>query len=190
MAAPSFRNSGLETTSNFCLVLPAMAALHLVAGADRDRALVDDDRVAGHMRSDIARCAEHVFQVRGTVLSRRRSHGNEDDVRFLNGGTDIGGKAQPAVGHVPLDQFLKPRFIDRYAACIEQVDLFFIDVHAGDITAAFSKAGAGNEANIACSDYGDLHVCSPSVVVRKKYYVTSFRRKASPAESRRRRETV
>ena len=58
---------------------------HPFRGADRHRALVDDDRVFVHRPADVAGHGEHVLQVRGTIFALRRSHGNEDDFRGAHG---------------------------------------------------------------------------------------------------------
>ena len=80
IAAPCFRNSGLLTTLNGCVVSRRMASRTVLGRADRHRALVDDDLVAVHRAADVARDAEHVLQVGGAVLALRRADGDEDDL--------------------------------------------------------------------------------------------------------------
>ena len=52
---------------------------HLLAGADRHGALVDDDLVAVHRLGDVAGDAEHVREIGRPVLALRRADGDEDD---------------------------------------------------------------------------------------------------------------
>ena len=76
IAAPSLRNSGLETTSNSTVRAAlgerrSISRAHLVRRADRHRRFGDDDAVAAHVRADGARDREHVAQVRRAVLLGR-----------------------------------------------------------------------------------------------------------------------
>ncbi len=60
IAAPSFRNSGFETTSNGVRGRARDdRGAHFVRGADRHGALVDDDPVAVHRRADLLGHREH-----------------------------------------------------------------------------------------------------------------------------------
>ena len=81
-AAPSFRNSGFETTAKSTSTprvrqFARRSAPHLVGRADRHRALVDDDLVVGHVPADAARRGQHVLQVGRAVLVGRRADGDE-----------------------------------------------------------------------------------------------------------------
>ena len=78
-AAPSFRNSGLETTANSTLAPRAASVsrdrlLDQVAGAHRHRALVDDDDIALQVLADGPGRGQHVRQVGRAVLVGRRAH--------------------------------------------------------------------------------------------------------------------
>ena len=79
-AAPCFRNSGLLTTLNGCVVSRRIDVAHQLGRAGRHRALVDDDLVAVHRAADLARGRQHVLQIGRPVLARRRADGDEDDV--------------------------------------------------------------------------------------------------------------
>jgi hypothetical protein len=65
-AAPSFRNSGLDTTLKGCDTAFGQfvgdAACTLSAGADRHRALVDDDLVVGHQPGRCRGRGQHVLR--------------------------------------------------------------------------------------------------------------------------------
>ena len=80
-AAPCFRNSGLLTTLNGCVVSRRIDFADALGGADRHGALVDDDLVAVHRPRHVARDGEHMLQIGRSVLGLRRAHGDEDDLR-------------------------------------------------------------------------------------------------------------
>ena len=113
-AAPCFRNSGLLTTLNGCVVSRRIDLAHLLGGADRHGALVDDDLVAVHRPGDVAGDAEHVLQVGRAVLGLGRADGDEDDLsdaRTARG--SVGRERQALLGRVALDQLLEARLVDR-----------------------------------------------------------------------------
>ena len=65
MAEPSRRNSGLQTTAEIDRAEAGGVARcrHPVAGADRHRALVDDDQRVVHRLGDAVGRRAHVLQV-------------------------------------------------------------------------------------------------------------------------------
>ena len=74
-----------------------------------------------------------------------------------HGAFDVGGEAQAPGGHVVRDDAVQPGLVDRDAAAFEHGDLRGIDVEAHDVVAHLGQAGAGNQADVAGADHGDLH---------------------------------
>src|SRR5690606_1031248 len=68
-----------------------------------------------------------------------------------------GGEAQPAFGHVALDDRLQAGLPDRDDSILELLDLGLVDIHADDGVADFRQAGAGDEADVAGSEDGEFH---------------------------------
>jgi hypothetical protein len=84
-ASPSFRNSGLDTTSKAmsapCRQLCGNGGTHLVGGAHRHRRLVDHHGRHAHVPADgSAGHGQHVLQVSAAILVRRRADGDEHDL--------------------------------------------------------------------------------------------------------------
>ena len=94
-AAPCFRNSGLLTTLNGCVVSRRMIAANLLGGADRHGALVDDDAVAVHRPADVAGDGQHVLQIGRAILALRRADGDEDDLRAFDRAGQLRRERQP-----------------------------------------------------------------------------------------------
>ncbi len=70
-------------------------------------------------------------------------------------------KRQPAGVDVGLDQFAQAGLMDGHAAAVEGGDLGGVDVEAADAVAQVRQAGAGDQADVAGADDGDVHVvCS------------------------------
>ena len=114
IAAPCFRNSGLLTTLNGCVVSRRTISRTLDGGPDRDGALVDDDLVAVHRLAMSRATAEHVLQIGRAVLAGRRADRDEDDLR-VSGRRPIerGGERQPFFRAVAPDHLLEAGLVDR-----------------------------------------------------------------------------
>ena len=69
----------------------------------------------------------------------------------------VGGEGQAAFARVLGDEFGQARLEDRDLAAVERLDLGRILVDAADVVAEIGKAGAGDQADIACSDHRDPH---------------------------------
>ena len=156
-AAPCFRNSGLLTTLNGCVVSRRIDVADLRGGADRHRALVDDDRVAVHRPADVARHAEHVLQVGRAVLALRRADGDEDDLGGADGLGQVGRERQPLLARVAPDQLLEPRLVDRHPPAAKHPDLRLVLVDADDVVAVLGEAGAHDQPDVAGSDDRNFH---------------------------------
>ena len=167
-AAPSFRNSGFDTTANGVADAARRKLLgdrlaDAVGGAHRHRGLVDDDLVLGHPPADVARRGEHVLHVRRAVLVRRRAHGDELQRAVRDRGVLIGGEAQAAarrrcaatIASSPGSWMGTPPR-DRISI------LQRVDVEAQHVVADLGEAGSGDEPDIARPDHRDLHAAADS----------------------------
>ena len=88
---------------------------------------------------------------------RRRGHGNENHVGFLDAFGGAVGEREPSGGDVFFHEFFESRLINRDAAGLEQFDLGRVVVHAHDLMADLGEAGAGDQANITGTDESELH---------------------------------
>ena len=156
MAAPCFRNSGLLTTLNGCVVSAAIV-LHRGGRADGHGALVDDDGVLVDRPADGARDVEHVPQVGRSVFALRRADGDEHDVRRLDRRRQVGRERQPLFGDVAADDLFEPRLVDRHLAGGQRGDLCRVLVHARDRVAVLGQAGAQHESDVTGPHDGDFH---------------------------------
>ena len=131
---------------------------NLFAGLDGDGALVHDDFVTGHGGGDVARDVLDEAQVHRTVRLRRRGHGDENHVGFLDALGGAVGEFKPPGGGVFLDEFIEAGFVNRDAAGLEQFDLRRVVVHANDLMADLGETGSRDQADVARSDDRQLHV--------------------------------
>ena len=85
--------------------------------------------------------------------------------------------------HISADKIFKSWFIDRHDAIIEPVNLFGIGVDAPYCGAQFGEASAGDQADVAGSYDGNIHVlnlnsCGLAVpdTLRYRYFVSAASR--------------
>jgi hypothetical protein len=132
--------------------------LDLVAGADRDRRLGDDDREAGDMGGDLA---GRVIDIRKIGMAVAAPGGgadcDEDDVALRNAGCKICGEAQPSILDVVGDQLFEAGLEDRDAAGEQRFDLARVLVDADHFMAEIGKTNAGNKSDITGTDHRDFH---------------------------------
>jgi hypothetical protein len=110
--------------------------------------------------SDVARCFEHVLEIRRPVFVRRRSNRDELDVAVFHALFDVGGKADPAGFPRALQDFVKARLMDRHAAVVEDVDLASIDIDAKYVVADFGETRTGHQSDVARANNGYFHTLS------------------------------
>ena len=131
--------------------------LDLGGGADRHRALVDDDLVIGHPAADVAGGGEHVLEVGRAVFVGRGADGDELDGAVPDGLFDVRGEMQATGGDITADHVLQTRFVDRDAAFFEDTDFLGIDVQTEDVVADFRQTGATDQTDVAGTDNGYFH---------------------------------
>ncbi len=126
-------------------------------GADRNRALVDDDLVAVHRAGNVARDGEHVLKVCRAVLAGGRSDGDENDLRVAHAPGERRRERQAFFGPVLPDDFLETGLIDRNLALLEHPDLRGILVHADDVVAVLGQTRTCDEPHVTASNDRNLH---------------------------------
>ncbi len=109
------------------------------------------------MPGDGAGHRQHILQVGGAVLVRRRADRDElvHAVGHAFGG--IGGEAQAAFGGVLQHQFGQARFIDGNLPLAQARHLVGVDVHTQDVVADVGEAGSGDQSDVAGAENGDIH---------------------------------
>ena len=157
MAAPSLRNSGLETTSNLHRAARGDLRLHARGGADRHRALVHHHRVLfGHVR-DLPGHAHGRAQVGVPVVALRRSHRDEDHLGGAHRVLEHGGEAKPLGGDVLVQQLLEAGLVDGTLPLTQRRDLLRVHVDADDGVPRIREADAGHQTDVARPDHHDAH---------------------------------
>ena len=129
----------------------------LLGGADRHRALVDDDSVAVHRPADVAGDAQHVLEIGGAVLALRRADGDEDDLRGFDGAGQLGRERQPAFGRVALDELGQPGLVDGHAGPPQHPDFALVLVDADHVVARLGQAGSHHQPDISRSNDRYFH---------------------------------
>ena len=111
-----------------------------------------DDRMRGVLRAIASTKLAHdlveALQRGRTVHPARRTHRNEGNLAFLNGGGGIVGRSQSARGDQTGQQFGNARLHDRRNAGIDQLHLLGVDIDADDPMSQLRQAGARNDADI------------------------------------------
>jgi hypothetical protein len=92
--------------------------------------------------------AQHVRQVRGAVLFRRRADRDELEQPVRDALLGAGRESQAAFLVVATDDLVEPWLVDWDLAALQALDLARVDVHADHVVADFSEAGARDEPDV------------------------------------------
>ena len=125
---------------------------HLLAGADRDRALHRDDDVP----LDVGQLVDHRpdgGEIGVARVGRRRPDRDVDEVRALDRLAHVVREREPL--GVPLEQVVETGLVDRHLAAAERLDAVREDVAHDDVVAELGKAGARDEADVARAEDRD-----------------------------------
>jgi hypothetical protein len=144
---------------------------HLLPGADRHRALHDEDRA----RAQIGELVEHSQDRREVGLPgvrRRRRHADEGDPGVREHVARV--EREPDALPVLVQKLRKPALIDRDAARLEIGDALRHDVLHHDFVAELGEAGGRDEADPAGSDDSE-RLRHPSHSSSERYLVFSGR---------------
>ena len=110
-------------------------------GTNGDRRLGDDDRVTLQRPSDLLGSRKNKGQICVAVTPPgRRSNTDEDGVRCSNCGREVLGEGEASCGHIAQQQVMKTRFINRYLALSEPLDLAGILVDADNFVTEVGEA--------------------------------------------------
>jgi hypothetical protein len=114
------------------------AAHHLAdlfGGADRHRALVDDDLIAVHGARDFACDAHHVPQISGAVFTLRGAHRDETDFGGFHGFGEIGGKDQTPFRLIAFDELFQAGLKNGDLAASQHRHLGCVFIHTDYVVA-------------------------------------------------------
>ncbi len=113
-------------------------------------------------------------QVGTAVLPGRGTYCDEEHLNIIQAFRQIGGEdAACRLSHSAYKIF-KTGLINRNNAVLEFVDLVFIGINTVYCCAKLGEAGAANQADIACSYNGNIHVISLKVESRKSKMIKEF----------------
>ena len=127
---------------------------HALAGADRHRALHDQDvaRVGAHAL-ELVDHAHHAREVGVAGVGRGRVDRDEDDVRAVEHPLqrERVGEPRGVLGH----DVLEARLVDRDLPVVERRHLAGVDVAQGHLVPHGREADAGDQADVAGPDHPD-----------------------------------
>ena len=109
--------------------------LHRVGRADRDRTLIHDDLVVGHVLADVTCCGSHVLHVGGAVFIGRRTHSDELDGAKMHSLLNVSSKMQASGSDVTTHHFLQAGLVNRNTPVFKNLDLGWIDIQTQHIVA-------------------------------------------------------
>ena len=157
-AAPSRRNSGLETTDTQRRAahlrhhdLFAGSGIYGAAHCHYQRLVP-----AGERFGDLLGNATQLIESQVAVLLRGRAHADQRDIRI---GQRVGqgdGSGQTSRVDAIADQLFQPGFEERRASGADGVHLELVAVHAHHAMANVRQAGGGDTSYIAEAQDGDL----------------------------------
>ena len=173
-AAPSLRNSGLETTSKRRseprpFKTSAIFARTLSAVPTGTVDLVTTTFGSAMCPAMVAATASTYLQVRRAVLVRRRADGDELDAAVAHALGGVGGEEEPALGVVPLHHLLEAGLVDRDLPRLQPLDLGRVHVDAEHVVADLGQDRALHEADIARSENRDPHAPAPAYGFSARY---------------------
>ena len=116
--------------------------LHRVGRADRDRTLIHDDLVVGHVLADVTCCGSHVLHVGGAVFIGRRTHSDELNGAKMHSLLNVSSEMQASGSDVTTHHFLQAGLVNRNTPVFKNLDLGWIDIQTQHIVANFSQTGA------------------------------------------------
>ena len=129
-------------------VVAADGLRDLLAGLDRDGALVDDDAVFLDVDGDFAGDALDKAEIDAAVGLGRRGHGDKDDLRRGDGVGDGGGEGKASGGDVLLHELLKAGLVNGNVTGAELLDFLDVVIHADDVMAHFGETSARDQPNV------------------------------------------
>ena len=130
---------------------------HSCGSAHRYGGFIDNQFRPVGAFADVFGNLENRRQISATVLARRGANSNKDYPGRVQSFLQGSGELQPAMLVVRHHHFRQTGFVNGDVSLLEAGNFGFINVHAGDLIAHFSKTCARNEAHIAGSDDGDFH---------------------------------
>src|SRR5580698_11604996 len=161
-AAPSRRNSGLETTENAPCGAPfkSKRVAQPLASTHRNGAFFDDDFWSFDGRRDfISHCLD-IGQVRFARLRLRRADGNEHRVRLPNGVRYARRKTQ-SDALVSGQQLRQALFMDRSFPALERGYFGAIVVHRNYLVSDFRETSRRNKSHVTRSNHRDARHLAP-----------------------------
>ena len=151
------------------LVVGIQDAFHRGSGTNRESRLLDDNLAFVGNFKDIACRLFPILQVGSLAGAMAESlgrgvHGNEDDVRFLDGSRNIRAEEQVAATGA-LDHVIEARFKNRKVVAIPSIDTGLVDIdyghfHIGALVGDNSHSGA---TDVACTNTKNLGIETHSI---------------------------
>ncbi len=157
IAAPCFRNSGLLTTLNGCVVSAAIAA-RTFGAVPTGTVLLSTTTVYLFIARPMSRATPSTC-CRSAAPSS--PCGVPTAMNTMSEATDrgwqVGREGQALFALVADDHLLEARLVDRHPPGLERRDLRLILIDAHDGVSVFGEAGTQDEPDIPGSDDGDFH---------------------------------
>ena len=117
----------------------------------------DDDFLLGTLRHRFDG-RQHVAQVRRTVFVRRRTNGNEHELRAPHSRRNIGREREPLGTLIALDNHIQPGFEDRQHIPLKSLDLSRVEIGAHHVVTGVGKTCAEHQANVPRADHRNFHL--------------------------------
>ena len=151
IAAPSRRNSGLETTAKSA----SGRASRMMRSTSSPVPTGTVDFVTTTVKplsagGDVARGLIDIGEIGVAVAAPgRRSDGDEDGLRLAHALGEIGREGEPFLAHVVGDEIGEPRLENRHLAGLQRLDFLDVGVDADDIMPEVGEARAGHQPDIS-----------------------------------------
>ena len=154
-ALPSRRNSGFDTT----VASVSESSRRAWKWATEPTGTVDFNATTapGRRAVECAECIRHGGPIGRTIVGRRRGQGDENNGSIGNGVAVAVVEREKSVRHAVRNQPVKSGFVEGHIAALDLLDSTQIRLADTNPVSTRSKPSGRNEANVASTNYSNLH---------------------------------
>ena len=92
-----------------------------------------------------------------SILVRRRTDGDEGDVRARDGGCDVGSKREATLALIALDEQVETGLVDWDDVLLEPFHLALIEIRAHHVVAGLAETCTHYQTDVSGADDADVH---------------------------------
>ena len=132
-------------------------SLHFHGRSNGNGGFCHQDGIFFDILSELSCHIQHILKISRPILIGRSTHSAENQCHIIDDILETCCERQSALVGISFHHFIQSRLINGDFAIFEVFYLFLVNVHAGDMDTHFCEACSANQANIACSNYCNIH---------------------------------